>query len=121
MGKNPSTWKRVEKDVGHMYGGDRIPITGRARGSAADCTSRYPLGIEVKHRKALANYIVDGMDQAVASCSEGDTPIVVLHKKYTSVDDCYVVMRIKDHLSWTRKLFDDAKDMGIGGSVECKD
>jgi hypothetical protein len=109
MGRNSSTWKRIEKEIGRMYGGDRIPITGRTRGSAADCTSAYPLGIEVKHRKAVANYITEGMDQAVASCHGDDTPVVFIHKKGTPTDESYAVMRIKDHIAWCAIVHGDGE------------
>lgn len=48
------TWKRVERAIAAAVGGERVPVTGRQRGSAPD-VSHASLAIEVKHRKKLPN------------------------------------------------------------------
>jgi hypothetical protein len=85
-----------------MLGLVRAPITGRTRGSAADCKhkddTKIPFfSVEVKHREALPDWMLDAMSQAKASMRE-DTqlPIVVFHHKGQQYEDSVVMMRLKD-------------------------
>ena len=74
-------WKRAERRVADLFGGTRVPITGRARGSAPDVA--HPLyAIEVKYRKnGLPGWIKDAMSQAKASARGEQWPVVVLVEK----------------------------------------
>lgn len=95
-----TTWKAVERAVAVRLGGQRVPITGRQRGSAPDIMHDW-LGIEVKHRKTLPAWLHDAMAQAVACSDGGDKlPIVVLHESGQRHDDDYVVVRLKDFQEW---------------------
>lgn len=93
MSKN---WKSVELALAKILSGERVPITGRARGSAPDINHEV-FSIEVKHRKSLPEWIKDAMDQAEKSNSSGKKlPIVILHEKHMRFNDSFVMVRLKD-------------------------
>lgn len=96
MGKN---WKNVERKIAKQMGGERVPITGRSRGSAPDIDhNKY--SIEVKHRKELPEWIKDAMDQAEQSNTDGlKVPIVILHEKYSKYENSFVIIKLKDLLN----------------------
>ena len=88
-------WKATERAVAAILGGERVPITGRQRGSAPDIQhDRY--SIEVKDRAKLPDWIHDAMAQAVASKRGGQIPVVILHEKGMRHPDNYVIMRLGD-------------------------
>ncbi len=91
-----TTWKAVERAIAEILGGERVPITGRQRGSAPDVAHPW-LGIEVKHRKSLPAWLHDAMAQAEA-CSDGGEklPVVVLHEKGRRHDNDFVVVKLRD-------------------------
>jgi len=91
-----TTWKAVERSIAKIVGGERVPITGRQRGSAPDVAHEW-LGIEIKHRKQLPAWLHDAMAQAVACSDNGDKlPIVVLHEKGRRHADDFVVVKLSD-------------------------
>lgn len=91
------TWKAAERAVAAILGARRVPVTGRARGSAPD--AEHPtLSIEIKHRKLLPDWLHDAMAQAEASQREGQAPIVVLHQARTPYKDSLVVLRLHDFI-----------------------
>lgn len=92
------TWKSIERKVASYLGGERVPITGRQRGSAPDI-EHNDLAIEVKHRESFPNWIMDAMDQAVKSNKGGRTPIVILHEKGMGIERCLVVCELRDFRS----------------------
>jgi len=96
------TWKAVERKYAEMFGGKRIPITGRIRGSAPDIQHEW-LSFEVKHRKALPAWIHDAMNQAEMSKKGNQLPIVILHQNRMKYEEGFVVLRVKDFLNWFGK------------------
>lgn len=92
-----ATWKAVERKVAAILGGERVPITGRARGSAPDI-AHDTLSIEVKHRKSLPGWLHDAMDQALKSMKKGQRPVVILHEKGQKYEDCYCIVRLSDFI-----------------------
>ena len=47
-----NNWKNIERSIAKLIDGDRVPVSGRQRGSAPDIA--HPLlSVEVKHRKSL--------------------------------------------------------------------
>ena len=88
-------WKAVERSVAEKLGGERVPVTGRQRGSAPD-VSHGTLSIEVKDRKALPKWISEAMEQAIASQRGDQIPIVVLHEKGMRANDNLVMIRLGD-------------------------
>lgn len=92
-------WKRTERTIAQRLCGERVPITGRVRGSAPDV--RHPwLSVEVKHRKALPGWLRDAMSQAVAALRGQQLPVVVLHQAGSRHDDDIVCVRLRDFVEW---------------------
>lgn len=89
------TWKSAERKIASLLGGQRVPITGRTRGSAPD-VAHDTLSIEVKHWQRLPNWLHDAMEQAEMSAKDGQLPTVILHEKGMDYEDCYTVMRLSD-------------------------
>ena len=90
-----SRWKATERKVAAILGGERVPVSGRQRGSAPDVSHSW-LSIEVKDRKKLPEWILDAMSQAVASQKPGQLPIVVLHQAGMEHSNNLVVVRLGD-------------------------
>ncbi len=92
-----SNWKNVERLVAAFFRGERVPITGRIRGSAPDIAHDY-ISFEVKHRNQLPMWIHDAMAQAVASkVNDVQIPTVVLHQKQQAIKNSYVIIRAEDY------------------------
>ena len=96
-------WKRTERKVASKLGGERIPITGRARGSAPDVATSWAC-VEVKHRKALPQWLLEAVAQACASAQDDQLPVVVLHGSGMRHDSDLVVMRLRDFRAWYGEL-----------------
>src|SRR5690606_30020376 len=68
---NRNTWKSAEVEWAEALGGVRVPITGRARGSAPDVAhDLYAIEIkkvsrEAKRNPYLTSALLDAYDQAV--------------------------------------------------------
>lgn len=91
-----TTWKAVERKLAGRLGGQRVPITGRARGSAPDIQHAV-YAIEVKHRRVLPNWIRTALAQAEASKRAPQTlAIAILHECGTRHDRDLVVLSLKD-------------------------
>jgi hypothetical protein len=72
-------WKRTERSVAARLGGQRVPVSGRARGDAPDIA--HPrLALEVKHRKTLPAWLLAAMRQVDACAEPAQTPVAVLHQ-----------------------------------------
>ncbi len=89
------TWKACERAIAGILGGERVPVTGRQRGSAPDVAHDW-LSIECKHRKELPAWIHDAMSQAEASKRGTQLPIVILHESGQKYADSLVVLRLSD-------------------------
>lgn len=101
------TWKAAERKIASLLGGERVPITGRTRGSVPD-VKHDVLSIEVKHWQKLPNWLHDAMEQAEASQRGHQFPAVILHEKGMDYEDCYTVMRLSDIIELLRVYNDDA-------------
>lgn len=84
-------WKNVERRVAALLGGVRVPVTGRARGSAPD-VQHAVYAVEVKHRKRLPDWLHEAMAQARAAQRDGQIPLVVLHEQRQPFNACYCVL-----------------------------
>ena len=90
-----ATWKRTERAVADRLGGQRVPVSGRARGDAPDI--RHPLlSLEVKHRKSLPAWLLNAMQQAVAYADPEQIPVAVLHQHGSRHDTDLCVMTLAD-------------------------
>lgn len=97
------TWKSAERTVARLLGGERVPITGRARGSAPDVKHEI-LSIEVKHWQKFPDWLKDAMEQAVASQKGEQIPTVILHEKGTKYEDCLTVIRLSDMIDLLERI-----------------
>lgn len=89
-------WKQAERRVAKLLGGQRVPVTGRQRGSSPDI-SHPTLSLEVKHRENFPAWLLDALDQASESIvSDSQIPLAVLHQKGMKYEDCLAVMRLSD-------------------------
>ncbi len=72
-----STWKRTERDIAGIIGGERVPITGRTRGDTPDVWHDR-LAVEVKHRQSIPGWLTTALTQARRragrSVARGDHP-----------------------------------------------
>jgi hypothetical protein len=87
------TWKKAERRIAELLGGVRVPVTGRQRGDAPDILHER-FSIEVKHREALPDWILDAMRQAEASQRGNQIPIAILHQKGMAYEDSLTVVRL---------------------------
>ena len=92
-------WKQTERKVAAALGGERVPVTGRQRGSAPDVAHEW-LSIEVKHRKEMPAWLMDAMAQARASIRGNQLPVVVLHENGRHHKGDLVVIRLEDFVDW---------------------
>ena len=92
-------WKRSERRTAAIVGGERIPVSGRARGDVPDIAHPW-LSIEVKHRKSLPNWIIDAMSQARAAARSDQLPCAILHEAGRRHDDNLVLVRLGDFREW---------------------
>lgn len=97
------TWKNIERKVAALLGGERVPVTGRQRGSAPDVQHEL-FSVEVKHRKQLPDWLLDAMNQAEASRREGQTPLVILHEKGQPVPKSLAIFRLSDIIELYKRL-----------------
>ena len=76
------TWKASERRMASLLGGERVPVTGRGRGSAPDIEgvtwAGRRLSIEHKYgRRILSARLGEAIEQAKAAC-RGDTDIALV-------------------------------------------
>ncbi len=88
------SWKAGERVIAARLSGQRVPINGRARGSAPD-VEQVDLGVEVKTRKSIPGWLKEGMEQAVASAGKR-LPIVIVHEDRSSWNSALVFVRLSD-------------------------
>jgi hypothetical protein len=88
-------WKRSERSIAKLVGGERVPITGRQRGSAPDVKHDW-LSIEVKHRRKLPTWVRIALDQARASVRGEQLPVAILHEHRRPHADDWLVVRLSD-------------------------
>jgi hypothetical protein len=94
-----ATWKAVERKLAEILGGERVPVSGRSRGSAPDIAHPF-LSIEVKARQKHPALLVDAYDQASKSKRGVQLPIVILHQQGQRHENDFVVFRLADFLEF---------------------
>jgi hypothetical protein len=100
------SWKHAELVLARVLGGERVPVSGRARGWAPDIAHDV-LALEVKTRRNMPQLLRVGMDQAVKAAGwyerrgQGSRlPVLVIHQDGTLFDNALVVVRLKDAREW---------------------
>ena len=89
------TWKATERAIASRLGGQRVPVSGRARGDAPDI-AHLRLSIEVKHRNTLPVWLRDAMRQAEACAGAGQIPVAILHEQGRRHDGDLCILRLAD-------------------------
>lgn len=88
--------KALERVIAKRTGGRRNGVTGLA---TADVEAG-PWAIEAKSRKALPDWLLNAMGQAVRNTPNGMIPICVLHQLGAHHGNDIVCMRLKDFEDW---------------------
>ena len=88
-------WKTAERRIAKYIGGTRNPITGRARGDAADIEHAW-LSVEVKYRQKLPEWIKDALRQAQASARGNQTPVVIIIEKGMEVGRAWALFELEE-------------------------
>jgi len=86
-------WKTCERRIAKLLGGRRVLVSGRARGDAPDIAHEH-LAVEVKDRASPPKWLREAMQQAEASATADQLPIVVLHQAGQRYDESYVMLRL---------------------------
>ena len=92
-------WKASERAQAKLLGGERVPVTGRQRGSAPDIKHEW-LSIESKSRKVIPGWLREAMEQAEASVRGGQLPVAIIHTVGERHPKDLIVMRLGDFLEW---------------------
>jgi uncharacterized protein YfaP (DUF2135 family) len=104
-----TAWKATERKVAALLGGQRVPVTGRARGDAPDI-AHPDWSVEVKHRQALPSWLHAAMRQADAARQQQQRSIVVLHAAGDRFTDALVVMKLSDFIGMTPRGSEEIHD-----------
>jgi hypothetical protein len=88
-------WKRAERRIAQYVGGTRVPVTGRQRGDAPDIEHNW-LGIELKYRKKLPEWIKDAFSQAKAASKGRQLPVVILCEKGEEAGKAWIMCELSD-------------------------
>ena len=93
-------WKATERHVAGLIGGKRVPVSGRGRGDSPDIAHPW-LSIEVKHRRALPQWLDEALDQAAAASGGGERlPVAILHEAGERHGRDVVLVRLADFRAW---------------------
>jgi hypothetical protein len=90
-----SAWKRTERKIASIIGGERVPVTGRQRGDVPDIRHDW-LSVECKHRRSVPQWLQEALQQAQAAVRGDQLPIAVIHPHGARHSDDLVVMRLGD-------------------------
>ena len=97
-----AAWKASERRMAKALGGERVPVTGRGRGSVPDI--EHPLyAIEHKAGKVLSSRLQLALAQAkAAAVGTGKCPIVTIdhHRAGPKGNIEAVMMLLDDWLLW---------------------
>ena len=89
-------WKQYERRLAKYIGhAERVPVTGRQRGSAPDIEHAW-LAIEAKYRKKLPDWIKDAMSQAKASARGCQAPVVIMGEKGEETGKSLIIMELHE-------------------------
>ncbi len=89
------SWKRTESRIAAILGGERVPVTGRARGDQPD-VKHERLAIEIKHWAKVPASLREPMAQAQAAVRGTAVPLVVLHQAGDRAGDALCLFRLED-------------------------
>jgi len=105
-----ATWKASERRIAEILGGERVPVTGRERGSAPD-VEHHAFAIEHKYGKVLSSRFQTAIEQAQAAAEGTDKlPLVTFeHARGGNVGNIIgVAMLMDDFVKLILKLEEDS-------------
>jgi len=105
-----ATWKASERRIAAILGGERVPVTGRERGSAPDVEHEV-FAIEHKYGKVLSSRFQTAIEQAQAAAKGTDKlPLVTFeHARGGNVGNIIgVAMLMDDFVKLILKLEEDS-------------
>jgi len=74
-----ATWKRTERSIAGLIGGERVPVSGRKRGDQPDVRHDW-LAVEVKHRQSIPAWLTTALTQAHATVRGEQVPVAIIHR-----------------------------------------
>lgn len=92
------TWKRVERRVASLLGGQRVPLSGRAPSLKGDVRVDDWLVVEVKHRQRLPRWLMEALAGVREAAGPGRLGIVVLHERGRR--HALVLASLRDFRDW---------------------
>lgn len=95
-------WKATERAVARILGGERVPVNGRIRGSPPDIEHSC-LSLEVKSRRTLPAWLLEALEQATTSSTDGKLPVAVLHQQGKPYADALCVVRLEDLADYMKR------------------
>jgi hypothetical protein len=96
---NRAIWKRTEQSIAGIIGGERVPITGRARGDAPDVRHER-LSVVVKHRQSIPAWLTTALTQARAAARGDQVPVAIIHRHGGRHGDDFLCMRLAVFVQW---------------------
>ena len=88
-------WKAFERRIAKYIGGERVPVSGRARGDKPDIDHSW-LSVECKYKQRLPFWLHDAMAQAEASAMPRQLPCVILGERGKETGESFIVFRLRD-------------------------
>lgn len=95
-------WKRCERKIAEILGGRRVPVSGRQRGDRPDIDHDV-LSVEAKYRQSIPKWLLDALQQAEASSTDGKIACVVLHADGALYADSLCLIRLEDLADYLRE------------------
>lgn len=108
------TWKCLERRLAALLGGKRVPVTGRSgkQGQESPDIEHPIFSIEVKHRGDIPKWLRHACQQAEASRKPHHlAAVAILHQKQQRLEDCAVVMPLRDLLAIQDLVSNPAKNV----------
>jgi len=92
-------WKASERAIAGRIGGERVPITGRQRGSVPDVKHQW-LSVECKCRQLIPMWLKEALAQAHAAVRGEQLPVAILHEAGQRHDDDIVCVKLAEFVEW---------------------
>jgi len=94
-----ATWKRTERSIAGIIGGERVPVSGRQRGDQPDVRHDW-LSVEVKHRQSIPAWLTTALMQARAAVRGDQLPVAIIHRHGGRHSEDIVCLRLADFTAW---------------------
>lgn len=94
-----STWKRTERNIAGIIGGQRVPVSGRQQDDQPDVRHAC-LSVEVKHRQSIPAWLTTALTQSRAAVRGDQLPVAIIHRHGGRHAEDIVCMRLADFAAW---------------------